>query len=74
MFIAVVTAMMLLTESESECKSESERLPVKGLVILKELPERLKEEPELWPLNIVITVRIVTLGHILSSKNEITHF
>ena len=48
-------------------------IPVEGLVILKELSERLKEEPELRPLNVVITVRIITLGHILSSKNEKTH-
>lgn len=43
-------------------------IPVEGLVILKELSERLKEEPELWPLDVVITVRVLTLGHILSVK------
>ena len=38
-------------------------LPVESLVVLEELPEGLKEEPELWELYEVVSVRIVRLGH-----------
>ena len=38
-------------------------VPVESLVVLEELPECLKEEPELWELDEVVPVRIVRLGH-----------